>query len=344
MRGENLPNFHLDPFKKIKPDNLSYHFTTIRMSLSWGSSALWEKKAWLLIESGAPVEGSQGGHIVEDRYYSRWRAEGPAVKGSWPREDLTSDARLAASSPHSGRREHVGNEGRRGFSGVNPQIHLGSRTTQRRAWSAACLALFLFSLRPEWKVLGPKTMPRREDDTESRCEPMWSMTGGRWAKNDLLFLFFWNRVDRRGFFFWPSVKAEFSKLRPAHARNNEWDQSQRGGERGSGRPGGGRRRGSEENPEHGGPFVGPSPRQAAPTEGKDRGQLAVDGRGMFPHCFFFFYDSFEVSTCEVQKLKQNVFSLNEGLSEWDVTASWAQGRLPCWTGAALCHVTHTWSL
>lgn len=36
------------------------------------------------------------------------------------REDPTSDARLPASTPRSGRREHVGNEGRRGFSGVNP--------------------------------------------------------------------------------------------------------------------------------------------------------------------------------------------------------------------------------
>lgn len=35
-------------------------------------------------------------------------------------EDSTLDARLLVSAPHGGRREHTGNEGRRGFSRVNP--------------------------------------------------------------------------------------------------------------------------------------------------------------------------------------------------------------------------------
>lgn len=46
-----------------------------------------------------------------------------------------------------------------------PQIHQGSRTTQRQACSAACLALF--RLRLLWnETSGTQTMPRREHDTE----------------------------------------------------------------------------------------------------------------------------------------------------------------------------------
>lgn len=86
--------------------------------------------------------------------------------------------------------------------------------------------------------------------------------------------------------------------------------------------------------------MGQSPRQAAPTEGKDVTESC--GRGKFlrrmPALLIFFLpfnrQCFILDSSQ-RPVKQDVFSLNRRLSEWDVTVSGVQQHLPCWTGEAL---------
>lgn len=44
----------------------------------------------------------------------------PGINEGSPTEDPDSGSRFLASAPHSDTHVHMGNEGRRGFSGANP--------------------------------------------------------------------------------------------------------------------------------------------------------------------------------------------------------------------------------
>lgn len=97
------------------------------------------------------MEGSQGGHIVDLKtdIIPGDVQKGLLLKAPGPGrirlQMLDWQPALLTAAGVSTSVMRVGGDSQE----LIPQIHLGSRTTQRRAWSVACLALFLFSLRPE---------------------------------------------------------------------------------------------------------------------------------------------------------------------------------------------------